>query len=319
MRACARDRSGPPRHPRRRGPRRPRRLRGLARAVRPVRRGGRVGLDGGLALPARSSGRGAAADRGENLIIDRPNRLAQTMRALWGPDAEQAGTSRVTWQIEPVEAACEIVHKASPRKRPASSAHLTRRGPRPVQSAGGRSSTCFLVRLSRIPFSTPVTALARTVTSLSALSRGRIILGIGADAIWDMIVKLGIPRLDGGSAVCAMAEAITLVRALSGGGDPVTFDGEFYHVDGLDPAAAPAPKVFTGSVGPGTIACPGPASPDSTERAWSTRSPERRWAWPGQRRSPLRSDTLSDIRTKCHRCSLRWRSDCTARRSLRPA
>ena len=27
------------------------------------------------------------------------------------------------------EAACEIAHKASPRKRPASSAHLTRRGP----------------------------------------------------------------------------------------------------------------------------------------------------------------------------------------------
>jgi alkanesulfonate monooxygenase SsuD/methylene tetrahydromethanopterin reductase-like flavin-dependent oxidoreductase (luciferase family) len=41
--------------------------------------------------------------------------------------------------------------------------------------------------------------------------------------------------------VRAMAEAITLVRALSGGGEPVTFDGEFYHVSGLDPAAAPAP------------------------------------------------------------------------------
>jgi hypothetical protein len=34
-----------------------------------------------------------------------------------------------------------------------------------------------------------------------------------------MITKLGIPRLDGGAAVRAMAEAITLVRALSGGGD----------------------------------------------------------------------------------------------------
>jgi len=40
--------------------------------------------------------------------------------------------------------------------------------------------------------------LARTLTSLSALSGGRIILGIGAGAIWDMIVKLGIPRHDGG-------------------------------------------------------------------------------------------------------------------------
>ena len=72
-----------------------------------------------------------------------------------------------------------------------------------------------------------------------------------------MITKLGVPRLDGGAAVRAMAEAITLVRALSGGGDPGTFDGEFYHVDGLDPAAAPVPRVFTGSVGPKSLAVTG--------------------------------------------------------------
>jgi alkanesulfonate monooxygenase SsuD/methylene tetrahydromethanopterin reductase-like flavin-dependent oxidoreductase (luciferase family) len=98
-----------------------------------------------------------------------------------------------------------------------------------------------MVTVTNLP-SRPAPVLARTLTSLSALSGGRVILGIGAGAIWDMITKLGIPRLDGGAAVRAMAEAITLVRALSGGGDPVTFDGEFYHVDGLDPAAAPAPR-----------------------------------------------------------------------------
>ena len=87
-----------------------------------------------------------------------------------------------------------------------------------------------MVAVTNLP-SRPAPVLARTLTSLSALSGGRVILGIGAGAIWDMIVKLGIPRLDGGAAVRAMAEAITLVRALSGGGDPVTFDGEFYHVD----------------------------------------------------------------------------------------
>jgi alkanesulfonate monooxygenase SsuD/methylene tetrahydromethanopterin reductase-like flavin-dependent oxidoreductase (luciferase family) len=57
--------------------------------------------------------------------------------------------------------------------------------------------------------------------------------------------------------VLAIAETITLIRALSGGGDPVTFDGEFYHVDGLDPGAAPAPRVFTGSVGPKSLAVTG--------------------------------------------------------------
>ena len=41
------------------------------------------------------------------------------------------------------------------------------------------------------------------------------------------------------------------------GGDPVTFDGEFYHVTELDPAAVPAPRVFTGSVGPKSLAVTG--------------------------------------------------------------
>jgi alkanesulfonate monooxygenase SsuD/methylene tetrahydromethanopterin reductase-like flavin-dependent oxidoreductase (luciferase family) len=72
-----------------------------------------------------------------------------------------------------------------------------------------------------------------------------------------MIVKLGVPRLSGGAAVRAMAEAITLVRALSGGGDPVTFHGDFYRISELDPAAAPTPKVFTGSVGPKSLAVTG--------------------------------------------------------------
>ena len=112
------------------------------------------------------------------------------------------------------------------------------------------------VAVTSLP-SRPAPVLAHTITSLSALSGGRVVLGIGAGAIWDMIVKLGVPRLNGGSAVRAMAEAITLIRALSGGGDPVTFDGEFYHVSGLDPAAAPAPRIFTGSVGPKSLAVTG--------------------------------------------------------------
>ena len=106
----------------------------------------------------------------------------------------------------------------------------------------------------------PAPVLARTITSLSALSGGRVVLGIGAGAIWDMIVKLGVPRLDGGSAVRAMEEAITLIRALSGGRGPVTFDGEFYHVSGLDPADVAAPPIWTGSVGPKSLAATGRAA-----------------------------------------------------------
>jgi uncharacterized protein YndB with AHSA1/START domain len=45
---------------------------------------------------------------GENLVVDPPRRLVQTMRALWGPEAEAEGTTRVTWEIEPVEDSCRL-------------------------------------------------------------------------------------------------------------------------------------------------------------------------------------------------------------------
>ena len=58
---------------------------------------------------------------GENLVVERPNRLVQTMRALWGPDAERAGTSRVTWEIEPVGDSCRltVMHDQLPPDAPA--------------------------------------------------------------------------------------------------------------------------------------------------------------------------------------------------------
>jgi alkanesulfonate monooxygenase SsuD/methylene tetrahydromethanopterin reductase-like flavin-dependent oxidoreductase (luciferase family) len=41
------------------------------------------------------------------------------------------------------------------------------------------------------------------------------------------------------------------------GDGPVTFDGEFYHVSGLDPAGIAAPPIWTGSVGPKSLAVTG--------------------------------------------------------------
>ena len=46
---------------------------------------------------------------GENLEVDPPRRLVQTMRALWDDDSLAAITSRVTWEIEPVEDSCRLV------------------------------------------------------------------------------------------------------------------------------------------------------------------------------------------------------------------
>ena len=45
---------------------------------------------------------------GVNLEVDPPRRLVQTMVALWGEDVKAEGTSRVTWEIEPVGDSCHL-------------------------------------------------------------------------------------------------------------------------------------------------------------------------------------------------------------------
>jgi uncharacterized protein YndB with AHSA1/START domain len=45
---------------------------------------------------------------GENLEVDPPRRLVQSMVALWSDDVKREGTSRVTWEIEPVGDSCRL-------------------------------------------------------------------------------------------------------------------------------------------------------------------------------------------------------------------
>jgi len=45
---------------------------------------------------------------GENLEVDPPRRLVQTMNALWSDDVKAEGTSRVTWEIEQVADSCRL-------------------------------------------------------------------------------------------------------------------------------------------------------------------------------------------------------------------
>ncbi|MFI7444630.1 LLM class flavin-dependent oxidoreductase [Nonomuraea indica] len=103
----------------------------------------------------------------------------------------------------------------------------------------------------------PAAMLARTVTSLSALSGGRVVLGMGAGGLWDRISAMGVPRLSPSDAVDAFEEAIVLVRLLSGGGPPVTYRGRHYQVERIEPAPVAAPPVWTGSVGPRSLAATG--------------------------------------------------------------
>ena len=51
---------------------------------------------------------GGALVEGENLEVDPPRRLVQTFHARWDDDAKAAGTSRVTWEIEPVGDSCHL-------------------------------------------------------------------------------------------------------------------------------------------------------------------------------------------------------------------
>jgi uncharacterized protein YndB with AHSA1/START domain len=46
---------------------------------------------------------------GENLEVDPPRRLVQSFRALWGEDVKSEGTSRVTYEIEPVGDSCRLI------------------------------------------------------------------------------------------------------------------------------------------------------------------------------------------------------------------
>ena len=45
---------------------------------------------------------------GQNLEIEPPRRLVQSMVALWGDDVKSEGTSRITWEIEPVGDSCRL-------------------------------------------------------------------------------------------------------------------------------------------------------------------------------------------------------------------
>jgi alkanesulfonate monooxygenase SsuD/methylene tetrahydromethanopterin reductase-like flavin-dependent oxidoreductase (luciferase family) len=121
----------------------------------------------------------------------------------------------------------------------------------------GATSTISGAVIMTSLLSRPAPILARTVTGLAAISCGRVILGVGAGGMWEEIVALGVPRLSPAARVRALEEAIMVVRALSGGGDPVTFDGEFYQVTELTPAAAPTPPIWIGSLGPKALAVTG--------------------------------------------------------------
>src|SRR5439155_23117079 len=55
------------------------------------------------------AGAGVAIVEGENLEVDPPRRLVQSFTALWSDDVKSEGTSKVTWEIEPVGDSCRLL------------------------------------------------------------------------------------------------------------------------------------------------------------------------------------------------------------------
>ncbi len=45
---------------------------------------------------------------GENLEVDPPRRLVQSFNALWSDEVKAEGTSRVTWEIQPIGDSCRL-------------------------------------------------------------------------------------------------------------------------------------------------------------------------------------------------------------------
>ncbi len=60
------------------------------------------------AEPSTAWETGGEIVEGENLEVDPPRRLVQSFRALWSDEVKSAGTSRVTWEIEPVGSSCRL-------------------------------------------------------------------------------------------------------------------------------------------------------------------------------------------------------------------
>jgi uncharacterized protein YndB with AHSA1/START domain/biotin operon repressor len=62
----------------------------------------------GSSYEASARGGAVPISAGENIEVDRPRRLVQSFNAVWGEDVKGEGTSRVTWEIEPVGDSCRL-------------------------------------------------------------------------------------------------------------------------------------------------------------------------------------------------------------------
>ncbi len=62
----------------------------------------------GSSIESFQAGAGIAIGEGEILEVEPPLRLVHSFRAVWSDEVKREGTSRVTWEIEPVGDSCRL-------------------------------------------------------------------------------------------------------------------------------------------------------------------------------------------------------------------
>jgi alkanesulfonate monooxygenase SsuD/methylene tetrahydromethanopterin reductase-like flavin-dependent oxidoreductase (luciferase family) len=97
--------------------------------------------------------------------------------------------------------------------------------------------------VANLPLRQPV-VLARSVATLDLTTGGRVDLGLGAGAFYDAVASIGGPRLTPKASVDALEEGIDVIRAAWGAnGDPISYEGEHYRIDGAHPGPMPGHPV----------------------------------------------------------------------------